>query len=302
MSFFRARSRALRAIAPETVSECSSFWESRADFPEVSLQLLDASAWELVVYGGFFREENIIILQARSILCAVRCAWSKYPLGRLLILSDKLALVLALCRGRSLLSFMRRICASGFWAGFVLSFRWIPSESKYSDNGSRFFDRDFDPNKSLLQAPVQHLSSFPMHRRMTKDVLFRHGCSWTMVKSIATLISACLLRISSRTHVLPICRVQRVCFQIHMDYGARNTMVTIIQQLSHLNVLPVVWEIFCIRGLWKQMCALSSAPVTWCGFRPGLYGSPGLDGAPTRCASDEDGYTGLSRMEFRDDR
>ena len=42
-------------------------------------------------YGGFFREENIIVLEARSML----------PPGRLLILSDNLALVLALCTGRS---------------------------------------------------------------------------------------------------------------------------------------------------------------------------------------------------------
>ena len=56
-----ARSRALRAVAPEAASECSSSeedevslaWrESRSDFLEVSLQLLDPSAWELVAYGA----------------------------------------------------------------------------------------------------------------------------------------------------------------------------------------------------------------------------------------------------------
>ena len=47
----------------------------------------------LAAYGAFFREENTIILETRSILC--------YPPGRLLILSDKLALVLPLCKGRS---------------------------------------------------------------------------------------------------------------------------------------------------------------------------------------------------------
>ena len=53
----RARSRALRSIAPEDVLECSSSdedemslaWrQSRADFSEVSLQLLDRSEWRLV--------------------------------------------------------------------------------------------------------------------------------------------------------------------------------------------------------------------------------------------------------------
>ena len=51
----RARSPALSSIAPEAVLECSSSdedemslaqRESRVDFPEVSLQLLDPSAWK----------------------------------------------------------------------------------------------------------------------------------------------------------------------------------------------------------------------------------------------------------------
>ena len=98
--------------------------ESRTDFSDVSLQLLDPSEWHYGAYGGFFREEHITLLEARSILYAVWYAESNYPLGRLLILSDNLALVLALCKGRSkhftLLSIMRRIFASGFRTGFCL--------------------------------------------------------------------------------------------------------------------------------------------------------------------------------------
>ena len=48
--------------------------ESRADFSELSLHLLDLSKWILAACGGFFREENIIVLEARSILYAVRYA------------------------------------------------------------------------------------------------------------------------------------------------------------------------------------------------------------------------------------
>ena len=55
--------------------------ESRADFPEGSLELLDPSEWKLAAYGGFFREENIAVLEARSILHAVRFAESRYPPG-----------------------------------------------------------------------------------------------------------------------------------------------------------------------------------------------------------------------------
>ena len=68
---------------------------------EVSLQLVNPSEWRLAACCGFFRDESIIILEARSILYAVRFAESCCPLGRLLILSDTLALVLALCEGRS---------------------------------------------------------------------------------------------------------------------------------------------------------------------------------------------------------
>ena len=71
------------------------------DFPEVSLQILDPTERTLAAYGGFFREEYTIVVEARSILYAVRCAESNYPPGRLLILSDNLALVLLLCKGRS---------------------------------------------------------------------------------------------------------------------------------------------------------------------------------------------------------
>ena len=116
----------------------------------MSLQLLDPSGWKLAAYGGFFREENIIVLEARSILYAVRYAESGHPPGRLLVLSVNLALAPAFCKVRSkhftLLSVMRRIFTSGFRKGFVLSFRWLPSVLNNSDKGSRFF-ADHDPSK-----------------------------------------------------------------------------------------------------------------------------------------------------------
>ena len=115
----RTRSRALRSIAPDVVLECTSSdedvvslaqRESRADFWEVSLQLLDPSEWEL---GGVWW------LLSRGNQHSSR---STFHLCMLLIVSDYLALVLALCKERSthftLLSVMRRIFASGFRAGF----------------------------------------------------------------------------------------------------------------------------------------------------------------------------------------
>ena len=70
-----AGSRALRSIAADAALWDSSSDEGeallarrdcRADFSEVSLQLLDPSEWKLAAFGGFLREDNII-LEARSI-------------------------------------------------------------------------------------------------------------------------------------------------------------------------------------------------------------------------------------------
>ena len=113
----------------------------------MSLQLLDSSDWKLAAYGGFSREDNIVVHETRSLLYAVRYAQSSYPLGHL-ILSDNLTMP----------SVMRQIIASGFRAGFVLSFRWIPSELNYSGKGRRLFDRDYDPCKSLLHVFAQRLT------------------------------------------------------------------------------------------------------------------------------------------------
>ena len=133
-------------VQVQTRMRCRLPKESCADFPEASLQHLDFS------HTLFFRDENIIVLEARSILCIVRYAESCCPPGRLLIFSDNLSLVLALCEVHTKhftsLSVMRRICASGFKAGFVLSFRWILSKLNYSDKGSRFFDRDCETTRA----------------------------------------------------------------------------------------------------------------------------------------------------------
>ena len=64
---------------------------------------------------------------------------------------------------------MRRIFASGSMAGFVLSFIWIPSPIKYSAKGSRFFDRDYDPSKSLLHVFAQRLAWTSLARRSDQD-------------------------------------------------------------------------------------------------------------------------------------
>ena len=67
---------------------------------------------------------------------------------------------------------MRRIFESGFRAGFVLSFRWIPSELNYSDEESRFFDRDYDSSKSLLHVLAQRITRSSPVRTSDQDCVF----------------------------------------------------------------------------------------------------------------------------------
>ena len=57
--------------------------ESCADSLEVSLQPVNPSEWRLAAYGGFLRDENIIVVEARSILYAVRNAESFCSAGTL---------------------------------------------------------------------------------------------------------------------------------------------------------------------------------------------------------------------------
>ena len=104
------RARCCALIAPDAVSECSSSEEEevsvtrrerRADFLEVSLELLVPATWKLVAPGGFFEDENLLILEVRSLLYGVRYAENKFSPGRLLIRSGILALVLAPCKGGS---------------------------------------------------------------------------------------------------------------------------------------------------------------------------------------------------------
>ena len=96
LSSVRARSRALQSIASDVNLKCSSVAQRES---LRALQFLNPSDWKLVAHGGFLRNENIVVLGAS--LCAVRYAEICYPPGRLLILSDNLTLVLALCKRSS---------------------------------------------------------------------------------------------------------------------------------------------------------------------------------------------------------
>ena len=118
-----------------------------------------------------FAMKNITMFEARSILCAVRYAQS----CRLPTLSDNLALVLALCKGRStnftLLSVVRRIFASGVRAGFVLSCKWIPSELNIPTMEGASSTVLKNPNKKLVSVLARRLTRSSRARTCDEDCL-----------------------------------------------------------------------------------------------------------------------------------
>ena len=208
--------------------------ESPADFPEVSLQLLDPT-------------------EARSILYVVRYAESNYPPGRLLIHSDTLALVLALCKGRStfftLLSVSRRIFASGFRGGFVISFRWIPSEMYYSEKGSRFFDRE-KMSKSLLRVLAQHFSRRSPSRAGDQD-----WCNPSPMHLDGGQV-----------------HVPAVSVQSHVPSDDLSSFTEYAAAVSsQWSLVPGTHD--CIVDFGLQMSHGSLAPPTRCEPPPGLVGS-----------------------------
>ena len=129
---------------------------------------------------------TVVSFATRSILYTVRHAESDYPPGRFLFFSENLALVLAICKLRSNIFYTafshasnlrawlhgRFFFAPGFRAGFALSFWWIPSELNYSDEGSRFFNSDYDPSKSLLRVLAQRLTRSCLAREKRPKLFF----------------------------------------------------------------------------------------------------------------------------------
>ena len=87
--------------------------------------------------------------------------------SRLLFLVDSVGLGLVARQGRSksfvLLVILRWMFACAFRTGHWMTFRWIPSEVKFADEGTRFVDPHCDPSNCLLShvdagRPVSHLS------------------------------------------------------------------------------------------------------------------------------------------------
>ena len=147
---------------------------------------------------------------------------------------------------------MRRIFASCFRTGFVSSFRWIPSETNYSDKGSRFFDRDYDPSKSLLRVHAQRLTRISLTRTYGQDCLS---------PSPMHLDGG---QVDLRSHI----HVPSVSVKSDDLWSSTEDVAAVSSQCS-----SVIGRNDCIGGFRKEMCPVTLGPLTWCGLPPGLVGS-----------------------------
>ena len=160
---------------------------------------------------------------------------------------ENLALVVALCKGRSKffhLDFSRAwyLCVWLQGRFCLISFRWIPSEVNYSDEGSRFFDHDYDPSKSLLHVLAQRLTRSSPAPTCDQDCL---------CPSLMHLEDLDVGNVDLTSHI----HVPAVSVQSNAPFN------DLCNRLSHLKVLPLlgkmiateVVEIKCFMSLWVRV-------------------------------------------------
>ena len=123
-------------------------WEIDRQFQEIPAFGLKREHWWPKFWGAWKHRENIGILEARTVLKAVKrfCLTRFGHDVRHLHLCDNLGVVLSIERSRSknykLLKIIRCISAFLLARNVSLSIRWIPSELNFSDEPSRVFDEE----------------------------------------------------------------------------------------------------------------------------------------------------------------
>ena len=121
-----------------------SGWTLDETFEEVPAKHLHHDLWEPKLWGRWKYDDDIIVLEARAAVKALRrVALSVFGVHvRQLFLLDNMSLVLALdrCRSRQhkLLKQVRIFCAYCLARGIQPAVRWIPSELNASDEPSRY--------------------------------------------------------------------------------------------------------------------------------------------------------------------
>ena len=150
-------------------------WELQQDFPEVPSAGLRRELWQPKMWGIWKFHENILVLEARTVLLSLkRIALTTFGHDlRQLFLCDNMAVVLSFERCRSknfkLLKVIREFSAVCMARNIQVAIRWIPSELNISDEPSRFHESekssllvdlldDFWPGSKSVSSPLSHVT------------------------------------------------------------------------------------------------------------------------------------------------
>ena len=126
------------------------------NFPEVPLEVVEASGWIDVASGRWrHRNENIIVLESRALTRGIEILASTQRLfrKRCVALVDNMAAALSFERRRSrnflVLTCIRKLAGLCLALDLSVTVRWIPSEINVSDRPSRIHDPSDIRDKSF---------------------------------------------------------------------------------------------------------------------------------------------------------
>ena len=134
-------------VKPDINEPLEQVFVEDADFPEVISEHLGGSDWHLLWNTKIHHKELVHLIEARSVLAAVkhRARDSTRHGKRILIFNDNMGVVLSVQKGRScsygLLRLIRRIAAHCLASGIRLCVRWVPSEYNVADAPSRQWEQ-----------------------------------------------------------------------------------------------------------------------------------------------------------------
>lgn len=148
-----------KTVLPEVTGEVFGDLELVAGFPEVGHDFMNEKAWHPLWNSHITHKEPVHMIEARSILAAVKHRSRDHHRHRkkILILNDNMSVVLALQKGRchnyGLLRIIRRISAHALATGQRFHIRWLASELNVADKGSRQWEserraEDFEKRKA----------------------------------------------------------------------------------------------------------------------------------------------------------
>ena len=167
-------------------------------------------------------------------------------------------------RKRALLAFSHasNLCV-WFRAGFVLSFKWIPSELNFSDEGSRFFDRDCDSCKSLLHVLAQRSTRYSRAQTSDQDCFS------------PSLMHLDVGEVNLTSHI----HVPAVSVHSHVPSN-------VLSNCKGHAAVPLLGRMIAFSG---SMSHGSCTPLTFSGLPLGLVGSQCLDESQMQWLSAETG-------------